>query len=58
MWRYRGLQTGLAAMETASAERDLVLIETQVAALEPKNELLIREIETAHPGYLDSPATF
>lgn len=42
------------------AETGAVLTEAQVAALEKKREddLACGEIETAHPGYLDSQDTF
>jgi transposase InsO family protein len=50
----------LFALEKKSAEENLVLTESQVAALERKKEddVACGEIETAHPGYLGSQDTF
>ncbi len=50
----------LNALEKKSAEENLVLTETQIAALERKkdDDLACGEIETAHPGYLGSQDTF
>jgi transposase InsO family protein len=50
----------LLALEKKSAEENLVLTESQVAALERKKEddAACGEIETAHPGYLGSQDTF
>jgi transposase InsO family protein len=63
VWLRHSLQTfrlRLAALEKESAEKGLVLTETQVAALERKREEQMEcgEIETAHPGYLGSQDTF
>ena len=50
----------LIALEKLSAEKGLVLTETQVQALERKkdDDIAHGEIETAHPGYLGSQDTF
>jgi transposase InsO family protein len=50
----------LTALEKKSAEENLVLTESQIAALERKkdDDLAHGEIETAHPGYLGSQDTF
>jgi transposase InsO family protein len=50
----------LLALEKKSAEENLVLTESQVAALERKkdDDAACGEIETAHPGYLGSQDTF
>lgn len=50
----------LLALEKKSAEGNLVLTESQVAALERKkdDDAACGEIETAHPGYLGSQDTF
>lgn len=50
----------LTALEKKSAEENLVLTESQLAALERKkdDDVACGEIETAHPGYLGSQDTF
>lgn len=50
----------LKALEKKSAEENLVLTESQLAALERKQEddAACGEIETHHPGYLGSQDTF
>jgi transposase InsO family protein len=50
----------LAALEKLVANQGIVLTESQVAALEKKqdDDLAHGEIETAHPGYLGSQDTF
>lgn len=50
----------LLALEKKSAAENLVLTESQVAALERKkdDDAACGEIETAHPGYLGSQDTF
>lgn len=50
----------LTALEKKSAEENLILTESQLAALERKkdDDLACGEIETAHPGYLGSQDTF
>ena len=50
----------LAAMEKLVAEQGILLTDSQVAALERKqdDDLAHGEIETAHPGYLGSQDTF
>lgn len=50
----------LKELEKRSAEQGLVLTESQIAALEQKQDadLASGEIETAHPGYLGSQDTF
>lgn len=50
----------LAALEAKMAEESLILTESQVAALERKqqDDEVSGEIETAHPGYLGSQDTF
>lgn len=50
----------LNALEKKSAEDNLVLTESQLAALERKkdDDMACGEIETAHPGYLGSQDTF
>lgn len=50
----------LLALEEKSAKENLVLTESQLAALEKKkdDDLACGEIETSHPGYLGSQDTF
>ena len=50
----------LAALEKLVAEQGILLTDSQVAALERKqdDDLAHGEIETAHPGYLGSQDTF
>lgn len=50
----------LLALEEKSARENLVLTESQLAALEKKkdDDLACGEIETLHPGYLGSQDTF
>ena len=50
----------LLALEEKSARENLVLTESQLAALEKKkdDDLACGEIETSHPGYLGSQDTF
>lgn len=63
IWIRNNLETfkkRLLALEKKSAEENLVLTESQVAALERKkdDDLACGEIDTAHPGYLGSQDTF
>lgn len=63
VWLRHGLASfkqRLLALEKEVAAKGIVLTETQVAALERKQEddLACGEIETAHPGYLGSQDTF
>lgn len=63
IWLRHNLETfkkRLAVMEKRSAELGLVLTESQMAALERKqdDDIAHGEIETAHPGYLGSQDTF
>ncbi len=50
----------LRALEKKAAEENLILTESQLAALEKKkdDDVACGEIETAHPGYLGSQDTF
>lgn len=50
----------LAALEKRVAKEGMILTDTQIAALEKKQEddVACGEIETAHPGYLGSQDTF
>lgn len=50
----------LKELERKSAEENLILTESQIAALEKKkdDDLACGEIDTAHPGYLGSQDTF
>ena len=50
----------LKALEVKAAAENLILTESQLAALEKKKEedIACGEIETAHPGYLGSQDTF
>lgn len=54
------LKQRLKALEKKSAEEGFVLTESQLAALEKKqdDDLACGEIETVHPGYLGSQDTF
>ncbi len=54
------LKQRLKALEKKSAEEGFVLTESQLAALEKKqdDDVGCGEIETAHPGYLGSQDTF
>ena len=63
IWLRNGLgsiKQRLKELERKSAAEDLVLTESQIAALEKKkdDDLACGEIETAHPGYLGSQDTF
>jgi transposase InsO family protein len=63
VWLRHELQTfrlRLKALEAKVAQEGIVLTETQVGALERKqqDDLASGEIETAHPGYLGSQDTF
>lgn len=63
VWLRYNLQTfrlRLSALEKKVASEGLILTETQLAALEKKQEekLAHGEIETEHPGYLGSQDTF
>ncbi len=50
----------LAALEKRVAKEGMILTDTQIAALEKKqdDDVACGEIETAHPGYLGSQDTF
>lgn len=54
------LKQRLKALEKKSAEEGFVFTESQIAALEKKqdDDLACGEIETVHPGYLGSQDTF
>ena len=63
VWLRRDLESfkkGLSALERHVAQTGDVLTESQVVALEKKqdDDVVHGEIETAHPGYLGSQGTF